>query len=206
MTAFVIKSILLGIGLAADAFTVSVANGLSDSSMKKTKAIGMASVFAFFQCAMPLIGWAFVSFAASKLALFSRFVPLISLVLLIFIGGKMLIDGIRNRRCRHSDGADADNVDGNAESDNVKLTFGMLILQGIATSIDALSVGFTIAQYSPLMALLAGIIIGIVTFIICIFGISLGKHIAMKVTGIAAIAGGVILIGIGIEIFISSLV
>ena len=77
------------------------------------------------------------------------------------------------------------------------------MLQGIATSIDALSVGFTIADYSPVMAIVASLIIGVVTLVICIAGLLLGRKFGVKLAGRANILGGVILIGIGLEIFIS---
>ena len=83
-----------------------------------------------------------------------------------------------------------------------KLTWGALIVQGIATSIDALSVGFTIAEYSLLRAFAASLIIGAVTLVICLLGLIFGKKIGEKFVSTATIIGGVILILIGIEIFV----
>ena len=83
-----------------------------------------------------------------------------------------------------------------------KLSFAVLMLQGIATSIDALSVGFTIADYGFVMALVCSIIIAVVTFAICETGLYLGKTLGTKLTGKADVLGGVILTGIGIEIFV----
>ena len=79
------------------------------------------------------------------------------------------------------------------------------MIQGIATSIDALSVGFTIAEYGLLMALVAVTIIGVLTFFICFFGIGLGKKFGMVFANKATIVGGIILIVIGLEIFITGI-
>ncbi len=183
----IINSVLLGIGLAMDAFSVSMANGLSEPDMKIGRMSKMAGVYAFFQFAMPMIGWFCVTTIANQFMAFQKFIPWIALLLLLYIGGKMLIEGIKGEE---------------EEESNEKLTFGVLIIQGIATSIDALSVGFTISDYKLLEALAAGIIIAVVTFVICMAGLKLGKKFGTKLAGKATILGGVILIAIGIEIFV----
>ncbi len=188
---FFINSILLGVGLVMDAFSVSMANGLNEPQMRKRKMIGIAGVFAFFQALMPMIGWVCVHTIVQYFTVFEKFIPWIALFLLAFIGGKMLRDGIRSK-------GDADN--------EVRLGFGALIVQGIATSIDALSVGFTIADYNWLMALVAALIIAVVTFLICAVGLVIGKKFGTKLAGKAQILGGVILIFIGIEIFITGII
>lgn len=184
---FFINSVLLGVGLAMDAFSVSMANGLKEPQMKAGRMSLIASVYAFFQFAMPMIGWIFVHTVVVYFLAFEKFIPWIALVLLLFIGGKMLIEGIK----------------GGDEEDNSpkQLSFGVLIVQGIATAIDALSVGFTIAEYDWVMAIVASLIIAIVTFAICIGGLVIGKKIGTKLNNKAAILGGVILIVIGIEIW-----
>ena len=186
----IISSILLGVGLAMDAFSVSLANGLNESDMKKWRMLKVAGVFALFQLAMPLLGWICVSTVASYFALFEKAIPWIALVLLVYIGGKMLYDGIK----------------GGEEGEDVPaLSWGELLLQGVATSIDALSVGFTIAEYSFDEAFIACLIIGLVTFIICMTGLTIGKKAGTALAGKAGILGGVILIFIGIEIFVSNM-
>ncbi len=189
--AFFFNSILLGVGLAMDAFSVSLANGLADPKMKKSKMCGIAGVFAGFQIAMPLIGWVCVSTVAQYFTAFEKLIPWIALILLGYIGGKMLYEGIKNR-----------------ESEEEKAALGLraLLVQGVATSIDALSVGFTIADYSPLNALLACLLIGCVTFVICFFGLTLGKKFGTRLAGKADILGGAILIFIGLEIFIKGII
>ncbi|MCD8151586.1 MAG: manganese efflux pump MntP family protein [Clostridiales bacterium] len=188
---FLVNSILLGIGLSMDAFSVSMANGLNEPQMRRRKAIEIAGVFAGFQALMPLAGWFCVHTAARYFTAFQPFIPWIALALLAFIGGKMLIDGLRNQ----------------TESESTA-TLGpaALIVQGIATSIDALSVGFTIADYNGQMALAAALIIAAVTFVICMAGVSIGKKFGTRLSNKAQILGGVILIAIGLEIFLSGVV
>lgn len=189
--AFFINSILFGIGLAMDAFSVSLANGLQEPKMKPGRMCEIAGTFAVFQILMPLIGWFCVRTAAERFAAFHRLIPWIALILLLYIGGKMLLEGIRG---------------GEEQEDAPVLTRAGLMLQGIATSIDALSVGFTIADYSWQEALAEALIIGVVTFGICIAGLKIGKRFGMKLAGKASVLGGVILIAIGLEIFLKGVV
>ena len=185
---FFFTSIMLGAGLAMDAFSVSLANGLNEPKMKKYKMCGMAGIFAAFQFAMPLIGWILVSTAAKLFGVFEKMIPWIALILLGYIGGKMLYDGIKNRE----------------EEESPAVGLKGVLVQGVATSIDALSVGFTISDYHFLKAVIACLIIGIVTFFICYAGLEIGKKAGTKLAGKAGILGGAILIFIGLEIFITS--
>ena len=186
---FIINSALLGIGLAMDAFSVSLANGLNEPKMKGKRVCAIAGVFAGFQALMPMLGWVCVHTILIYFRVFEKVIPWIALGLLLFIGGKMLIEGIRNK---------------DSEEEKAAIGFGALIVQGVATSIDALSVGFTIADYNMLEAFLACLLIGVVTFFICFAGIAIGKKAGTKLAGKAGIFGGCILIFIGLEIFITS--
>ena len=186
-TTFFVNSSLLGVGLAMDAFSVSLANGLHEPKMKKRKLFGVAGTFAFFQALMPLIGWVCVHTLVQYFEVFEKFVPWIALGLLGFIGGKMLYESIK----------------GDGEEEPPKVGFVGLIMQGIATSIDALSVGFTIADYTLTMALLCAGVIAAITFVLCAVGIEVGKKFGTKFSEKATALGGVILIIIGIEIFIT---
>lgn len=185
---FFVNALLLGIGLAMDAFSVALANGLNEPTIKIGKGTLISIMFAVFQFAMPLIGWALIMSLASVFTAFEKAIPWIALFLLGFIGGKMIYDSVKRK-------------------DDVKPTvkFSGLIVQGIATSIDALSVGLTIANYDIYSALTASAIIGIVTFILCLLGVFIGKKAGGKMHGKAGILGGLILIAIGLEIFIKSL-
>ena len=186
---FFFTSILLGIGLAMDAFSVSLANGLNEPCMRQRRMCGIAGIFSFFQFAMPMIGWICVSTIAQLFGAFEKLIPWIALALLGYIGGKMLYEGItcKDEECQCG-----------------KVTFTALLVQGVATSIDALSVGFTIADYKWAEALLACALIGFVTFFICYAGLAIGRKAGTKLAGKAGILGGAILIFIGLEIFITS--
>ncbi len=188
---FFFNSILLGLGLAMDAFSVSLANGLNEPDMKKSKMTGVAGMFAAFQGLMPMIGWVCVHTLLQYFQSFEKFIPWIALGLLGFIGGKMLVEGIKNKE---------------EEAEKVGVGFGALVVQGIATSIDALSVGFTIAEYDLMSAIFAAAIIAVVTFVICLGGILIGRKVGTRLAGKAGIFGGAILIFIGIEIFVSSFI
>ena len=189
MVGLIITAIGLGFGLAMDAFSVSLANGLHEPKMKWRRVLLVAGTFAVFQGIMPLIGWVCVHTVLEHFTMLGKFIPWIALALLGFIGGKMLVEGIK---CR----------DGACKIE--KLGFGALLLQGVATSIDALSVGFTIAEYGLIEATVACLLIGAVTFCLCFGGIAVGKKAGTHLAGKAGIFGGVILIVIGIEIFIKS--
>ncbi len=186
----IFNSILLGIGLAMDAFSVSLANGLGNPKMKTPMMCIVAGTFALFQALMPLIGWFFVHTLVSAFSAFQPFIPWIALALLGYIGGKMVYEGIH----------------GCEDGECKKLCFITLIIQGVATSIDALSVGFTISEYNFLQALISALIIAVVTFIICFIGILIGKKAGVHLADKAEIFGGAILIFIGLEIFITGII
>ena len=195
MGTLIITSFFLGIGLAMDAFSVSLANGLNEPCMCKRKMCGIAGMFAFFQALMPLIGWVCIHTVVQYFKFFEKLIPWIALVLLCFIGGKMLYEGIK---CKSEDDCEC--------GCGKKLCFGALVLQGIATSIDALSVGFTIAEYDLGSALLSAFVIAAVTFVICMGGIIIGRKVGMKFADKAGILGGAILVIIGITIFIRGII
>ena len=176
---FFLNSILLGIGLAMDAFSVSMANGLNEPFMSRKRMTAMALVYAGFQFLMPVVGWVCVHTIVSCFNAFQKFIPWIALFLLLYIGGKMLIEGIRDKK---EDG-----------EEGKRLGKGTLLIQGIATSIDALSVGFTISEYNG------------VTFLICMGGLQIGKKVGTKLAGKASVLGGIILIAIGVEIFVTGI-
>lgn len=187
---FFLNSVLFGVGLAMDAFSVSMANGLNEPQMKKSRMCLIAGVFCGFQILMPLIGWICVHTVANVFASFQKCIPWIALALLLYIGGKMLFEGIRKKQ---------------EDEEKAALGFGALLVQGVATSIDALSVGFTISEYTWQAALTEALIIGAVTFVLCLAGLWIGRRFGTKLAGKASILGGVILIAIGLEICITGL-
>lgn len=188
---FIITNALLGVGLAMDAFSVSLANGLHEPCMKRKKIFLIALVFALFQAIMPLIGWFCVHTIAEKFEMLRPFIPWIALLLLLYIGISMIREGM----CKDDDECSC--------SDS--LGFTTLMVQGIATSIDALSVGFTIASYNAIMAFAAAFVIAAVTFVICYAGVVIGKKFGTRFAHKSSILGGLILILIGLEIFITGI-
>lgn len=188
---FFLNAALLGVGLAMDAFSVSLANGLNDPNMRRGQMLRIAGCFAGFQLLMPMIGWICVRTVAATFAAFQRAVPWIALILLGWIGGKMLYEGIRHRDDGDREGGAVDH--------------GTLLVQGVATSIDALSVGFTIERYGWPQALAASTIIAAVTLAICLGGLRIGRKFGTRLAGKASILGGTILVLIGLEIFIKNM-
>ncbi|MBR4577549.1 MAG: manganese efflux pump [Clostridia bacterium] len=182
---FILNSILFGFGLAMDAFSVSLANGLRDPQMHPSRRLIIAGTFGGFQTLMPLLGWVCVHYIAETFRAVQKFIPWIALILLVFIGVKMIRDAIHEKE-------EAKSLQGTA-----------LLVQGIATSIDALSVGFTIAEYTAVFAAAESLIIGAVTFGLCLAALCMGNLIGKKISGKAGILGGTILILIGIEIFVT---
>lgn len=205
MWQIILAGLMLGVGLAMDAFAVSMTNGLNEPQMRRVKAVLIALTFALFQMVMPMIGWLCVTLIAEKFAAFAEGIPYIALVLLMIIGGKMLFDGIK-----HNGKAKSPNESGDeqhiSEATAKPLTFAALLAQAVATSIDALSTGFTLNDIAGSVwwqALIAVGIIGVVTFGISLAGVFIGKKFGDKLGSKAEIVGGIILMAIGIEIFVS---
>ena len=183
-----LRGVLFGIALAMDAFSISVAQGLREPEMRLSREMEIAGVFGAFQMGMPLLGWGLVSEMERVFSALQPWIPWVALALLLFLGGRMLAEGLRNR---------------GGESDTAAVTgLGSLLALGVATSIDALSVGLTMAELPPMAAVTETGIIGAVTFGICFAGLRLGRKIGGSLRDKAPILGGLILIGIGIEIFL----
>lgn len=193
---------LIGIGLAMDAFAVSICDGITITNLNKRKAVVISATFGLMQGIMPIVGFFIGNLFYSYIKNFDHWV---AFVLLLIIGGKMLYDGIK----------------GLVKPEEAKpkvFSFKEVFVQGIATSIDALMIGITLCSVS--MGLVdgngfdwsifveAGIII-VVTFIISIIGVLLGggiNHLLKGKYSIAEIIGGVILIGIGVKVVLDHLV
>lgn len=183
----VLQSVAIGVALAMDAFSVSMANGLNDPRMRRRTMCIVAGTFAGFQFAMPMIGWFCVIKLKEAFEVFEKFIPWMALALLAIIGGKMLTDGIKGDE---------------GEGEEAHLGLKMLCVQGIATSIDALSTGFTTSDYKLVEALASSLIIAAVTFVICIAGVIIGKKFGTRLANKAQLLGGCILIVIGLKIWL----
>ena len=170
-----------------DTFSVSIANAIAKPDLSARKRCAISGVFAFFQFFMPMAGYICVKLFVTYFNVFSKFIPYIALILLVFVGGKMIREAFSKEK-------DEEGV--------TSLGAAVIIVQGIATSIDALSVGFTIADHRPSAALVCCVIIGITTFLISSAGFIIGHRASGRLGDKALILGGVILIAIGIEIFV----
>lgn len=192
----IFSSIMLGIGLAMDAFSVSLANGLNEPNMRTRKFFGISATFAIFQALMPLIGWFAVSAFLEIFNKFKPFIPWISFILLCFIGGKMLYENI---------------TDKDEENSHTKvLTVKALLIQAVATSIDALTAGIDFAKDYSLKqypyVFLAVLIIAALTFLICLGGVKIGQKMGTKLSSKAGILGGCVLIFLGLKIFVTNII
>lgn len=188
---FFLNSIGLGVGLAMDAFSVSLANGLNEPNMKKSKTAAIAGTFAVFQAIMPLLGWFLITTVVQYFTILEKFIPYVALILLSYIGIKMIVEGVDDKP---------------EQVENKSLNFGALIVQGVATSIDALSAGFSMVEYTLVLSLVSVAIISAITFVICVIGVILGKKFGTVFAGKASLVGGIILIVIGLEIFIKGVI
>jgi putative Mn2+ efflux pump MntP len=187
---FFLSNILLGVGLSMDAFSISLANGLNEPDMRRRRLFLISGVFAVFQAVMPLLGWVCVHTVLEYFKFFEKLIPWIAFAVLGFIGGKMIAEGIKG-------GEEQAQTSG-------AMKLGALLIQGVATSIDALSAGFSLAEMDFGAALLSVVIIAAVTFIICTAGVLIGKTAGTKLADKAGILGGAILIVIGAKILIDS--
>lgn len=195
---WILTAIGLGAGLAMDACAVSMSNGLAEPKMKLGKIFTIAGFFGVFQIIMPIFGYLAVTVLSATLGenftrIFGYLVPWIALTLLLILGIKMIVEGIKEGK------------DSNKENEESvkKLTIGGLFVQAIATSIDALSVGVIYGNVIPLEAYTTFLIIGIVTFGISVAAVFIGKKFGTIFSNKATIAGGIILCAIGLEIFLS---
>lgn len=226
---FFLQNIGLGAGLAMDASAVSMSNGLNEPDMSVGKKILMAAVYALFQAAMPIAGY----FAGHALLQYIEpYIPWIALLLLAFLGGKMIRDGIKESKAKRAeleaeeDPSERDNAENTVETADEetkngtaaanrreqavgvgrkKLGIKTLLVQAVATSIDALSVGLSISDYTVAEAMIAVSIIAAMTFGLCMIAVYIGQKFGDRLGSKAVILGGIILIAIGIEICLTGL-
>ncbi len=181
----ILEILLLGIGLAMDAFAVSICKGLSMKKMNWKAAMIIALYFGIFQAIMPMVGYFLGTTFESFVTTFDHW---IAFILLALIGGNMIKESF-------------DNED---EKKNDKIDFKTMIVLAVATSIDALAVGITFAFFDVNL-LLAVSIIGVITFIISIFGVKIGNKFGDKYQNKAELMGGIILVLLGIKILLEHL-
>jgi len=179
--------IFLALGLSADAFAVSVTNGMCSNKVTKKNALETAFTFGFFQAAMPVLGFLLGRTFSDFI---SRFQHWVALFLLGFIGINMISEAIKERR-NSNDVCSTKNI----------FTAKNLILQGIATSIDALAAGVSFAVMN-INIVSAAFLIGIITFVCCMLGVYIGRKFGFLLGVRARMIGGILLILIGLRIFV----
>lgn len=179
---------LIAVGLSADAFSVSVCKGLNMRKLNLKHAYVIALFFGVFQAVMPLLGYLLGTGFSEYIEKYDHW---IAFVLLAFIGGKMALEAIREK-------------DGEAEEKTDTLSIGELTILAVATSIDALAVGITFA-FLKVNILPSVLLIGVTTFALSLGGVLLGNRFGAKYKSKAEIAGGVILILIGLKILLEHL-
>ncbi len=189
---YILNGFLFGIGLAVDAFLIALANGLHYSDMKKRKIAAIAALFSAFQLAMPLIGWLVMRTVAVKLTFFDEALSWIAFAIMIVLGVKMICDGVFGAR---KDDPPKPH----------KLCLRAILVQCFATSLDALSVGFVISDYVFSAALVCSVIIALITFAVFPAGFAVGKRCGLKFADHANVIGGIVMICIGVEILVTSL-
>ena len=187
-----IELLLVGIGLSMDAFAVSLCKGMNMRKLDYRRSFFIALFFGGFQAIMPLIGWMLGTQFEKYI---TRFDHWIAFILLGFIGGKMLWDAIKGEE-----------VDDDDDCRTIgKAFFIELTILAVATSIDALAVGITLALLPGTSIWLSISTIGVITFIISFGGVVIGNRFGVKFQRVSQIAGGVILILIGLKILLEHL-
>lgn len=178
--------IMIAVGLAMDAFAVSIGCGLTVPPPKRRNGLKIAFFFSAFQAVMPIIGWGFGRFFAANIEKIDHW---IAFGLLCLIGSRMIYNALTSGECERV-----------SNPANVKT----LLMLSIATSIDALIIGVTFA-FLQIHIITPVIIIGVITFVISSVGLLIGHKLGCYLEKRAEIFGGIVLIGIGIKILIEHL-
>lgn len=182
---------VIGVGLAMDAFSVAVCKGLSMPKIDKKQTVIIALFFGGFQALMPFLGWALGKQFEQYIVAVDHW---IAFVLLLIIGGKMILDVIKDRK----------NCEECEETKASVLDIKELLAMAIATSIDALAMGVTFAFLQVNIAS-AVAVIGVTTFILAVIGVLLGHKFGAKWKDKAQLAGGIVLILLGTKILLEHL-
>ena len=181
----IIESIILGIALAMDAMAVTLSNSLCEPDMPLSKKLGMPIAFALFQMGMPILGY----FGGMAIAEYiDAYAGIVSLVILAFVGGKMIVEAVREMREPES-------------CSTARLTWAMIGMEAVATAIDAFIVGVSFAAEGKDIVLYGGMI-GLTTLLCCLFVLALGRRLGERFGARAQVVGGIVLICIGLKAFL----
>ena len=179
------ESTVLGIALAMDAMAVTLSNSLCEPDMPLSKKLGMPVAFALFQMMMPVFGYLSGTLIAEYI---ERYAGIVSLVILAFVGGKMIVEAVRE--LRESEACPA-----------ARLTWATIGMEAVATAIDAFVVGVSFAAEGKDVVLYCGMI-GLTTLICCLFVLALGRKLGERFGTRAEVVGGIVLILIGVKAFL----
>lgn len=179
------ESIVLGVALAMDAMAVTLSNSLCEPDMPLSKKLGMPIAFALFQMLMPVLGYAGGALVADYI---ERYAGIVSLVILVFVGGKMIVEAARELKEPEACPAS-------------RLTWGMITMEAVATAIDAFVVGVSFAAEGKDVVLYCGMI-GLTTLLCCLLVLAAGRRLGNRFGPRAEIAGGVVLVLIGLKAFL----
>ena len=196
-----IYSAFLGIAMAVDCMCVGISDGMLESNMKKRKMFFISILFGFMQGLMPLLGYLLGALVQGYI---TNLIPYISFAFLFILGAKAIIEAIVEQR------KEKKNIEENKENEPTeqrKLKITEILVQSVATSIDAFAVGFTfVERNNPLYSFISFGIIAIITFGLTITMIILGKKIGEKVSRFAPYFSGVIFIALAFKFLISALI
>lgn len=197
MGSAIVTTFVIALSLAMDAFAVSIVDGLSLKGLTKPKACFIALAFGLFQGLLPLLGHLLGTTFMSYIEEFDHW---IAFALLLLIGGKMIFDGGKEAWEKRK---------GKEEEEERPFTFRLVLLQALATAIDAFAVGITLeSSIAPFNVWLGLLLIALVTFLLCLLGVFLGKGISRFLKGhveIAEILGGIVLMLVGLKILLDHL-
>lgn len=214
----VTEILLLGVALSMDAVAVGMTDGMSMKKFSNKRAVLIALFFGIFQAAMPLIGYFIADMVASSFqSVFEKFASVVAFALLAFLGAKMIVDAVKEyverKRAREYPVAckDCDTVACPVPQEKDDFSFAKLLMQAVATSIDALAVGVSMKMATMVSGELAlGIFgsvgaIGVITFVLSFIAVHIGKAIGNKLADKAELVGGIVLILIGLKLLLEGI-
>ena len=185
MNNIIFQTILIGVSVSIDALAISISSGLRLNNLKINELLIIPITFGLFQCIMTFLGYLIYSFLIKNSYIF-KYINLIAFLVLFLLGIKMIF------------------IDRKKESECItNISISILFIEGVSTSIDALSIGLTLYNENINVSLISSIVIGLITFIICFIGIVLGKYYGIKYKKNAFILSGLILIIISIRILLN---
>lgn len=186
-----LSDFLVSVSMAVDCMTIGATDGIQEPDMKLRKSLLIAFFFGLFQGVMPVIGY-FIGYGFK--GVLEKYIPWIAFALLTFLGIKNIVEWIKERKEEKTEATEVKEVK--------KLTLPTILLQSVATSIDALSIGFVYLDSEIFDAMMVFLLIGVVTFILSFIALLLGKKIGSFLEKWAGLLAGIVFLIIGIKILL----